>query len=945
MGKNISNFVKKMENDAKGRKLVESIRSGIVSHNSNIYSTIEEIVKIAKTSGYDFSKEDFYNYISEQLREISEENLSKASGGKGNFGGGNAGKYAALVAGAAGVGGVSYSALSGNIFGGKNQENAKVENKDTKNNKKIDKKSLDGLDKDLKANDEGLYGSKSGAKSSKDLDSYTSSKLKSGLKRRTPSYSRSSSYGSPYGSSSYGSPYGSSSYGSPHGGSRRRSSATKENSRASEEETAINFLNKCTTELRKNGIDITPEQLSSAILNGELEKILGNKYINFAMALQSGNVDEAVNLVVTALTSNRDHNTGNPNKMAPAKPKRGNKAQMDSIDKEKVAEILDRFEKEDSENKKKEKLKQEKKEKEKEKEEEIEEKKEEIQKEKVGEKKEKVEEKKEKVEEKKDEKLKENRTEAIKSYNVNFNNKNTNNAPVKSFDIVCIENSTTDEEIKDWYTKVKENTKQGTAIMFVGKNTNKIEEVLKKLDKEISILKNKDLGENQFIAVIKDSEKKEVKDFFEKIKEIPDVNVEKFDNIKNGDLKEVVGQINKVFADEEKQKEKNKEQENLAFINEKIKKNGGIAKFQFLDKESKTENILLVNENADENKIKEQINNEDSIIIEILNDKQESKVKKIINGNNWKETENSFWSSDKAKSAKVFINNKKDIAKDAGTKNNVLQNFQVIKLEKENNEMVSFGTIEDFIKHVININSENKKKEEIKNKFQEKAKGTVSSDMNPNLMVEIKRILEQGHSVNVGVTFNNFRDQVQRKAAFIAKDHKIPDDITDCDFVIKKCKNPKSELSTLNKEQNWVSRQWYGDLSLKDANKFVALPTEGMDEEKTTIFVRQGAIDAYISNSRGKESIKRFLLEGEGKKYGVKEQNFEEYYANNYTPKNEKYWENIAEVYNSLPEFKNIINDYRDDISINISTYDYIDSAKNFLETIEIINGISPNKK
>ena len=949
MEKNLKNkidgFVEKIASDVRGSKLIENIRNGVVDHNSNIDSSIEEIVKIAKNSGYDFSKEDFYNYIGEQLREIPEEELSKASGGKGsNFGGGNAGKYAALVAGAAGVGGVSYAALSGNVFGGENQKNtSKVENKDSKKNK-IDKKSLDGLDKELKSDDGKIYGNRSNTRNSRDLSSSpsSSSKLKGSLKRRTPSYGGSYSYGSPYGSSSYGSPYKS---------SRGQHRNSRENAETAEK-TAVNFLNKCTAELKKRGIDITPEQLSGAIFNGELEKALGNKYMNFAVALQSGDVDEAVNLVVNALTSDRDNdNIANHNEKIATKPKRGSQTEKNSVNKRKVAELLDKFEKEYTENQKKEKIKQEveeKKEKE-DKEDKVEKKNEEIKQE-VKEK--EKEEKKEKAEEKKEikkEETEENSTEKIRSCSVNFTDENMKDAPVKSFNIVYIENDATEEEIKDWYTKVKENAKQETAVMFVGKNANKTEEILKKLDKKVSILKNKKLGENQFVAIIKDSEKKEVKNFFEKLKEVPNVEVNKLDDVKNGKLEEVVGQINKVFEEKENQKQKdNKEkgekikQENLKFIDDKIKDGGGIAKFQFLDKDSNARTFLLVNENTAESKIKELLEDENDIIIEVLGEKNESKVKKNANGSDWKETGNSFFSFDKAKSAKVFVNSKKDIAKYADTKNNILQNFKVIKLEEKNNGMIDFGTIKDFVEHVVNINSENKKKEEIKNKFQEKAKGTVSSDMNPNLMVEIKRILERGDSVNVGVTFNNFRDQVQRKATFIAKDHKIPNDITDCDFVIKKCDNPAKELPTINKEQNWFSRWWSGDYSLQEASRFVALPTEGMDKEKTTIFVRQGTIDAYINNGRGKEAIKKFLLEGGGKKYGANEENFEKYYTEHYTPKNKKYWENITEVYNSLPEFKNIIDEYRDDISIKIPSYDYIDSAKNFLETVEIINSIKP---
>lgn len=285
----LNSFFEKLKEDTKGKKILEKIKNSLGDGTDNLGSLVEEILSIAKIEGYNFSKEEIYNYLQEEFLGASDEALKMASGGAKRFGGGDFGRAAALFAGTAGLGGLGMMAFGGNIFGGNGKDVKKDNTVSSKKqvSKNKDKKSVQkGLD-DIQDED---FGSLSTA--GKGKGGATSSKLRSGLRRRRSPDFDPYSYG---GGAPYGPSYGSS-YGSSRRGERSRGSAEKL------QNTLLEFLNKCSSALRSKGVDASPEDLYGAIMNGTLEKALGDSAIDFIMALQNGDVNSAVNLVVSALT-------------------------------------------------------------------------------------------------------------------------------------------------------------------------------------------------------------------------------------------------------------------------------------------------------------------------------------------------------------------------------------------------------------------------------------------------------------------------------------------------------------------------------------------------------------------------------------------------------------------------------------------------------------------
>jgi|GEM_PF-5686396 len=952
-------FFEKIKKDAKGEKILEKIKNSLGDGTDNLGSLVEEILSIAKTEGCNFSKEEIYNYLQEELLGASDEALKMASGGAKRFGGGDFGKAAALFAGTAGLGGLGMMAFGGNIFGGNGKD---VKKDNTVNSKKQvsknkDKKSVQkGLD-DIQDEDIGSIST-----AGKGEGGATSSRLRSGLRRRSsPDFD-------PY---SYG---GGSSYGSRRGGMSRGSAEKLQN-------TLLEFLNKCSSALRSKGMDASPEDIYGAIVNGTLENALGDSAIDFIMALRNGDVNSAVNLVVSALTKNVGARESAAKKIQ-SDPKykkmyEGLKGGGKGISPKDYEELLNKlnFEEEDEEKR----VKDNKKEMAEEKKEEVdkpENKKEEIKKEEKENEQEKQENKDEKADNAKN--IQENKAEEkIKVVNAEFLGDEAKT--VKSFDIVYFEDGITKEEITQWFNKIKEETKEERAIMCSGENLEEIKKSLKEADKNLVICENKNLGKNQFVVIVKDSEDKKAENFFKDLKEAK-IDVKNVG--KAGDLKQVVDGIASGFK-EKKENEKNakekegreklekyKEDLNKKLLDEKLAE----LKIKKAKGQEEPKNMLIVNEGATEEKIKEKIKNND-VIIEVLDENGNSKLGNILNKEDWEEVEQKshifgFFVKDKDKSVKIHA--KKSICKDLGQKNELIGEYHVVAdfindgndLKKEYSDL---GSIKDFMKVVKDNNIENKKIDNIKKEIDDKnkAQGNGDNEMPKELLKKIIQELKAGKSaVNMPVTLGVGNSAIKANALFLPgnnyiKAENIPEE---CDVIVKKG-NVEQDLKDINKRRGWwgyfFNFFYREDKELRGFREFVPIYVEKEKDKKgnlvnvkggTIVLVRKKVLSNYIIRKNGEKIIIEHLEKSEEwekvkSKYKKDDGKYDigKFYMEKFNPEKEEYYDNIFNLAEKCEDLKNILTEFAGNIKVKDENSNYEDYCKNFLENLNTVNNM--NKK
>ena len=383
--------------------------------------------------------------------------------------------------------------------------------------------------------------------------------------------------------------------------------------------------------------------------------------------------------------------------------------------------------------------------------------------------------------------------------------------------------------------------------------------------------------------------------------------------------------------------------------------------------------MLIVNDGATEEKIKEKIENND-VIVEVLDEKGNSKLGNILNKEEWEEVEQKgyfrFFGKDKDKNVKIHA--KKSIAKDLGQKNQLISEYHVVAdfANNEGNvkkEYSDLGPIEDFMKVVKDNNIENKKIDNIKKEIDEKnkAQGNGDNEMPKELLKKIIQELDAGKSaVNMPVTLGVGNSAIKTKALFLPgnnyiKAENIPEE---CDVIVKKG-NVKQDLKDINKRRGWwgylFNFFYREDKELRGVKEFVPICVEKEKDKKgnlvnvkggTIVLVRKKVLSNYISGKEGEKIIIDHLEKSKEwnkvkDKYKRDDGKYDigKFYMEKFDPEKEEYYDNIFNLAEKCEDLKNILTEFAENIKVKDENSNYEGYCENFLEILNTVNKL--NKK